>query len=100
MNGYLEWAASIGTIIAATLVAIDLSRKITGWGFVLFCVVASLWVISGWSDGAMPIVVMNALLFVINAWGVWRYLVRKTPDISAGETGSHGSGGDDQSKQM
>ncbi len=77
MNGILEWAASIGTILAATLIAVDLGRKITGWGFVLFSVVSILWIISGLSEEAYPIAAMNAVLLAINLWGVWRYLVRK-----------------------
>ena len=40
MNGPLEWIAAAGTIIAAALIAADLGRRITGYGFVLFCAVA------------------------------------------------------------
>ena len=40
MNGPLEWIAAAGTIIAAALIAADLGRTITGYGFVLFCAVA------------------------------------------------------------
>jgi uncharacterized membrane protein YphA (DoxX/SURF4 family) len=78
VNGPLEWAASIGTILAATLIAIDLSRKVTGWGFVLFSVVSILWIISGFVENAMPIAIMNGVLLLINAWGVWRYLLDPT----------------------
>ncbi|WP_374405619.1 hypothetical protein [Pelagerythrobacter sp.] len=75
MNGPLEWVAAIGTMIAAGLIAADLGRKVTGWGFVLFCAVAITWIISGLTTGAMPIAAMNAILLVINAWGVWQYLL-------------------------
>ncbi len=75
MNGPLEWIAAIGTMIAAGLIAADLGRRATGWGFVLFCVVAIIWIISGMTSGAMPIAAMNAILLVINAWGVWQYLL-------------------------
>jgi uncharacterized membrane protein YphA (DoxX/SURF4 family) len=75
MNGPLEWVAAIGTIIAAALVAADFGRRVTGWGFVLFCLVAITWVVSALTTGAMPIAVMNAILLVINAWGVWQYLI-------------------------
>ena len=77
MEGPLEWTASIGTIIAAALIALDIGRKATGWGFVLFTAVSILWIYSGLAKDAMPIAAMNAVLLVINAWGVWRYLVRK-----------------------
>ncbi|MEC9066431.1 hypothetical protein [Pelagerythrobacter marinus] len=75
MNGPLEWIAAIGTMIAAGLIAADLGRKATGWGFVLFCAVAITWIVSGLTSGAMPIAAMNAILLAINAWGVWQYLL-------------------------
>ena len=75
MDGPLEWIAAIGTMIAAGLVAADLGRKVTGFGFVLFCAVAVTWVISGVTSDAMPIAAMNGVLLLINAWGVWQYLL-------------------------
>ena len=75
MNGPLEWIAAIGTMIAAAMIAADLGRKVTGWGFVLFCAVAVTWIASGLSSGAMPIAAMNAILLLINLWGVWQFLL-------------------------
>lgn len=73
MNGPLEWIAAIGTMIAAGLIAFDLGRRATAWGFVLFCAVSVTWIVAGWMEGTMPIVVMNAVLLLINLWGVWQY---------------------------
>jgi nicotinamide riboside transporter PnuC len=75
MNGPLEWIAAIGTMMAAGLIAADLGRKVTGYGFVLFCAVAITWIFSGLTSNAMPIAAMNAILLAINAWGVWQYLL-------------------------
>ena len=75
VNGPLEWIAAIGTMIAAGLIAADLGRRATGWGFVLFCAVAAAWIISGLAGGALPIAAMNGVLLLINAWGVWQYLL-------------------------
>lgn len=75
MDGPLEWIAAIGTMIAAGLVAADLGRKVTGFGFVLFCAVAITWVISGLTSDALPIAAMNGVLLLINAYGVWQYLL-------------------------
>lgn len=75
MNGHLEWIAAIGTMFAAALIAIDFGRRVTGFGFVLFCAVSITWIVSGVINGTMPIAVMNAILLVINAWGVWQYLL-------------------------
>ena len=75
MNGPLEWIAAIGTMLAAGLIAADLGRKVTGWGFVLFCAVSATWIVSGLTGDAPPIAAMNGILLLINAWGVWRYLL-------------------------
>lgn len=75
MNGPLEWIAAVGTMIAAGLIAADLGRRATGWGFVLFCAVAATWIVSGLTSQALPIAAMNAILLLINAWGVWQYLL-------------------------
>jgi len=75
MNGPLEWIAALGTMIAAGLIAADLGRRVTGWGFVLFCAVALTWIVSGLTGDALPIAAMNAILLLINAWGVWQYLL-------------------------
>lgn len=75
MNGPLEWIAALGTMIAAGLIAADLGRRATGWGFVLFCAVAVTWIVSGLTSDALPIAAMNGILLLINAWGVWQYLL-------------------------
>lgn len=77
MNGPLEWVAAIGTMLAAALIAADLGRKATGYGFVLFCAVSVTWIVSGLTSNAMPIAAMNAILLLINAWGVWQYLLSR-----------------------
>lgn len=88
MNGPLEWFAAVGTIIAAALVAGDFGRRITGWGFVLFSVVAVAWVVSGLTakDG-MPIAVQNGILLLVNAYGVWQFLLspKKKREIERAE---------------
>lgn len=75
MNGPLEWIGAVGAIIAAALIAFDLGRRWTGWGFVLFCAVSVVWIVSGLKNTTMPLVVQNGILLAINAWGVWQYLL-------------------------
>ena len=82
MNGPLEWIAAIGTMIASGLIAADLGRRATGYGFILFCAVSITWIVSGLKSDAMPIAAMNAILLLINAWGVWQYLLsRKNREV-------------------
>lgn len=80
MDGPIEWIAAIGTIIAAALVAADIGRRWTGWGFVLFMAVSITWIISGALNSAISLVIQNIALLGINGWGVWRYLLN--PDRS------------------
>jgi len=75
MNGPIEWIAALGTIVAAALVAADIGRRVTGWGFVLFCVVSLTWVVSALGTKALPLAAMNGALFLVNAYGVWQYLL-------------------------
>ncbi len=73
MNGPWEWAASIGTVLAASMIAFDMGRRATAWGFVLFCIVSAMWIWIGYTEDAMPLAAMNGVLLLINAWGVWQY---------------------------
>ena len=76
MDGPLGWIGAIGAIIAAALIAGDFGRRVTGFGFVLFCVVSVVWIVSGLTakDG-MPIAVQNGILLIINGYGVWQFLL-------------------------
>jgi len=88
VNGPLEWMGAIGAILAAALIAADLGRRVTGWGFALFSVVSVVWIVSGLTatDG-MPIAVQNGLLLLINLYGVWQFLLspKKKREIEEAE---------------
>ena len=88
MDGPLGWIGAIGAIIAAALIAGDFGRRVTGLGFVLFCVVSVVWIVSGLTakDG-MPIAVQNGILLLINFYGVWQFLLspRKKREIERAE---------------
>ncbi len=73
MNGPLEWYASISGIGAAILVAGDFGRKQTGLGFAIFMTASVAWIASGITQGQMPLTIQNAILLLINAYGVWQY---------------------------
>lgn len=75
MDGPLEWIASGLTIVSAGLVAADKGRRVTGFGFVLFCAASITWIVSALLGGATPLAATNAVLLMINAYGVWQYLL-------------------------
>jgi len=91
MNGPLEWFGAIGTIIAAGLIASDLGRRVTGWAFVLFVVVAIAWVIAGLMGDNNPIALQNVVMIFVNGWGVWQYLLnpKKKKEIDRVEELQH-----------
>ncbi len=72
----LEWYATISGVIAALMLASDMGRRITGFGFVLFCTMNVAWIIwaQGQEDGG-GLTWQNIILFGVNLIGVWQYLL-------------------------
>jgi hypothetical protein len=74
----LQYYGAAAGVIAALVVSLDLGRKPTGWAFVLF--VTSSIALIAWGflqEDSEGIGWQNAILLVINAIGVYRYLIRK-----------------------
>jgi len=74
----LQWYGAVAGAIAALIVSLDLGRRWTGSGFVIF--VTSSIALIGWGflkPDAEGIGTQNIVLFVINLVGVYRYLIRK-----------------------
>lgn len=79
----LRWLAAITGMAAALVVSSDLGRKATGAGFVVFLVSSISWVIAGWLQDKPALAVQNVVLTAINAWGVYRWLLRDRIDWRA-----------------
>ena len=80
----LQYYGAAAGVIAAAIVALDLGRKPTGWAFVLFC--TSSVALIGWGflkTDSEGIGIQNIVLLLINAIGVYQYLVRKKAATSA-----------------
>ncbi|WP_439539522.1 hypothetical protein [Sphingomonas sp.] len=75
----LKWFASISGIIAAFMVSLDNGRRVTGWGFALFVASSIAWISGALIQGEEALLSQNAVLFGINIFGVYRYLIRKKP---------------------
>ena len=73
MNGPLEWYAAVSGVTAAFMIAGDFGRKVTGFGFLLFATGSIAWITSGLQAGTMPLAVQNAILLLINFYGMWQY---------------------------
>lgn len=77
----LEWYGAITAVIAALVVASNVSTRVSGWAFVLF--VSSSAALIAWgflSEDAEGIGWQNVCLLAINLWGVYRYLIRGEPE--------------------
>ncbi|HKY81845.1 MAG TPA: hypothetical protein VJM09_10300 [Sphingobium sp.] len=71
------YGAAVATI-AALIVSLNIGRRVTGWGFVLF--VTSSIALIGWgflAKDSEGIGYQNVALLLINLVGVWRYLISK-----------------------
>ena len=75
----LKWFASISGIVAAFMVSLDNGRRVTGWGFALFVASSIAWISGALIQGEEALLSQNAVLFGINIFGVYRYLIRKKP---------------------
>lgn len=71
------WIAPTATMIAAMMTAANLGARITGWGFVVFCIGSVAWTTVGLTSGQMNLVLSNAFLTVVNLIGIWRWLGRQ-----------------------
>ena len=76
----LQWYGAAAGAFAALIVSLDLGRKPTGYGFVIFVTSSIALVLWGFlSEEGDGIGTQNVILFVINLVGVYRYLIRKKP---------------------
>lgn len=75
----LKWFASLSGIAAAFMVSLDNGRRVTGWGFALFVASSIAWISGALLDGEHALLSQNVVLFGINIFGVYRYLIRKKP---------------------
>ena len=76
----LQWYGAAAGAIAALIVSLDLGRKATGYGFVIFVTSSIALILWGFlSQEGDGIGVQNVILFAINLVGVYRYLIRKKP---------------------
>ncbi len=71
----LEWYATISGVIAALMLASDLGRRVTGFGFVLFCTMNVAWILFARMDNTGGLMWQNGILFAVNLLGVYQYLL-------------------------
>lgn len=74
----LKGFASVTTIIAAILVAANISARAMVAGFSIFTVASLAWIAAGWLETQPSLYIQNAVLLLVNIAGIWRWLPRAT----------------------
>ncbi|WP_373009403.1 hypothetical protein [Hyphomonas sp.] len=77
MIDILGYAAMATGIVAAVLVSANLSRKITGYAFIVFTVSSVAWVAFGLLKNEPPLILQNIALTGVNLFGIYRWLIVK-----------------------
>lgn len=77
MTDFIPWLATALTIVAATMTAANLGTRITGYGFVVFLLGSLSWLAHGLISGQPALTWTNAVLTLLNVFGVWRWLGRQ-----------------------
>lgn len=77
MNDILEWTATISGIVAAIMIALNIGRRATGFGFIIFLICSISWVWFGMIEDDHGLAIQNVVLTMINLLGVYRYLIAK-----------------------
>lgn len=73
----IQWFATAATVIAASIVAANLGSRITGYGFCIFLAGSLAWFAAGILSGQTALTWTNAVLTVLNIFGIWRWLGRQ-----------------------
>jgi hypothetical protein len=91
MADTISWAATIATVIAATLTASNLGSRITGYGFCVFLVGSLAWLATGFLTHQPALMWTNIVLTVLNIFGIWRWLGRQAKVEEGARTASEAS---------
>lgn len=77
MDQTASWIATAATIIAACFTASNLGSRITGIGFIIFTIGSLAWFTTGLLTGQPALVWTNAVMTLLNMFGVYRWLGRQ-----------------------
>jgi hypothetical protein len=74
----ISWIATIATVIAASMTAANLGSRITGYGFCVFLLGSLSWFAVSLLTDQPALMWTNAVLTVLNIFGIWRWLGRQS----------------------
>ena len=91
MESIATWIAPIATTIAALMTASNLGSRVTGWGFAVFLIGSIAWAALGYATDQPNLVWQNAILSVLNIFGIWRWLGRQSRIEEGGHAAAEAS---------
>jgi hypothetical protein len=87
----ISWVATVATIVAALMTASNLGSRITGYGFAVFTAGALCWIAVGALTSQPALMWTNIVLFMVDIFGVWRWLGRQARVEEGARTASEAS---------
>ena len=91
MADHISWLATGATILAALMTASNLGARITGYGFCVFLLGSLAWLLTGlWTDQP-ALAWTNAILTLLNIFGIWRWLGRQARVEEGGRSAAEAS---------
>lgn len=91
MAEILPWIATVATIIGAFLTAANLGARVTGSGFAVFLAGSLAWLATGFLTGQPALTWTNAVLTLLNIFGIWRWLGRQASVEEGGKAAAEAS---------
>jgi hypothetical protein len=91
MADIISWVATVATIVAAFMTASNLGTRITGYGFCVFLVGSLSWLAVGVMTAQPALVWTNAVLTLLNIFGIWRWLGRQAKIEEGGSAAAEAS---------
>lgn len=73
-----EWIAAAATLSGAAMTGSNVGTRVTGWGFVVFAAGSIAWIAAGLVNDQPSLIVTNGALLLVNTFGAWRWLGRKS----------------------
>ena len=77
MQEILRWLASLSTIGAGLVLAARVRPRTTGWAFLVLTAASMVWIVVGYLASECALMVQNAVVSLINVFGIYRWLIWK-----------------------
>jgi len=91
MYDLLNWVATIATISGVLLTASNLGARMTGTGFIVLLLGSLCWLAVALTSDQQALLWTNAVLTLLNIFGIWRWLGRQAAVEEGGKIAAQAS---------